>query len=197
MNVNAAVVVPPTPIQGNQQNGNGVAPSVDTNHLLTMFMEQQRRNDEERRRNDEERRRNDEERLRNDDKFQTQSNQISEQNNNIANLVKEIADNVNPRLNTLETNQAGMNTKISGLQAGHAALDTRQNDLETEHRNDISALEARLRTVEKRTVEKKSRGRYSFGDSPDSKGTSGKSTLSITQYAKSIFGSISLQSFLL
>ena len=154
MNANAAVVVPPTPIQGNQQNGNAVAPPpVDTNGLLTILMEQQRRNDEERRRyeedmkedrrrNDEERRRNDEERLRNDDKFQTQSNQISEQNNNIANLVKEMAD-VKPRLNTLETGFAKMETRQD-------ALDTRQNTLETEHRNDISALEARLRTVEKR-----------------------------------------------
>ena len=184
MNANAAVVVPPTPIQGNQQNGNAVAPSVDTNHLLTMFMEQQRRNDEEQRRNDEERRRyeeemkeerrrNDEERRRNDDNFQTQNNNIASlcQTSNI--LVKEMAD-VKLGLNTLETNQAGMETEISGLQAGHATLETKlsvlkadQAVLKADHQKKIDFLMMSIR--------KKKGSRYSLGDSPDSEGTSGKS----------------------
>src|SRR5210317_809438 len=84
VNANAAAVVPPTPIQGNQQNGNGVAPQVDGNLLYALLSEQQRTNDEQRRTNDEQRRtnnaqmieqrrindRNDERFLRNDERFQ-------------------------------------------------------------------------------------------------------------------------------
>ena len=189
VNANAAVVVPPTPIQGNQQNGNGVAPSVENDLLVTMLMEQQRTNN------------------RHDDEFQemqrTTKAQMMEQrriNDRNDDRFEAMQRTNNAQMDILAGMRIGMSdlgNKVSGLQAdqatlktGHATLESNYSELKAAQDDNKEKIDYIIKSIKKK--------RYSFGDTPDSKGgTSGKSTLSITQYAKSIFGCISLQSFLL
>jgi hypothetical protein len=185
-NANAVAVVPPTPIQGNQQNVNGVAPpQVDGNLLYALFSEQRRTNDEQRRTNnryderfqamqrannaqmieqrrtnDEQRRindRNDERFLRNDERFQAM------QRANNAHLMEQRRTNDEQR----RTNDEQRRTNDEQRRTNDEQR--RTND---EQRRTNDDIEARLQTVEKMARE-----RTWVHPSSDFDSSGGKSTI--------------------
>jgi len=150
-------------IQGNQQNGNGVAPQVDGNLLYALLSEQQRTNDEQRRTNDEQRRTNDEQRRTNnryDERFQAM--QLA---NNAQMIEQRRTNDEQRRINDRNDERfQAMQRANNALETGISKLDTRQNTLETDQaasRNHISGLQARLDALEARlqTVETMARDR--------------------------------------
>ena len=188
MNANAVVVVPPTPIQGNQQNGNGVAGVAPpdnnlmfvVNSMMGQMKEQQRRNDaqmmEQQRRNDaqmmEERRINNAQMMEQRNQFQTMQHSIDENQRITSKNVDLLAG--------MRIEISDLGDKVSGLQAGHAALKTGHATLESYYSELKSGQDDNKEKIDfiMKSIKKKRKDfRYSSGDSPDSEGTSGKSTI--------------------
>ena len=143
-------------IQGNQQNGNGVAPQVDGNLLYALLSEQQRTNN------------------RYDDQFQAMQRTFQAiydhfeamQRTNIAQMMEQRRTNDEQRRINDRNDERfqAMQRANNALETGISELDTRQNTLETDQaasRNHISDLQARHDALEERlqTVEKMVRDR--------------------------------------
>ena len=177
MNANAVVVVPPTPIQGNQQNGNGVAGVAPpdnnlmfvVNSMMGQMKEQQRRNDAQMM---EERRINNAQMMEQRNQFQTMQHSIDENQRITSKNVDLLAG--------MRIEISDLGDKVSGLQAGHAALKTGHATLESYYSELKSGQDDNKEKIDfiMKSIKKKRKDfRYSSGDSPDSEGTSGKSTI--------------------